>query len=161
MSSAFTITNPRIRNTNDVYRLLYCLYGYDVPMTEVQRYFPVSESKGVYKLFTDKLHKIGGLFDKRMMATRIRSANARKVRERSLLETSDGSITQYSVIELLERQVFQCALCKIYLIKSAHKQLDHIIPVSKGGRHVLQNVQWLCRACNLKKSDKIYGSPNG
>ena len=33
--------------------------------------------------------------------------------------------------------------------------LDHIVPVSKGGLHVWSNVQCLCRACNLSKSDKM------
>ena len=32
---------------------------------------------------------------------------------------------------------------------------DHIIPVSKGGSNTEANIQILCGACNLKKSDKI------
>lgn len=32
---------------------------------------------------------------------------------------------------------------------------DHIIPVAKGGGNTEANVQILCQACNLKKSDKI------
>lgn len=32
--------------------------------------------------------------------------------------------------------------------------IDHVIPRSKGGATVLQNLQALCRACNSKKSDK-------
>lgn len=34
-------------------------------------------------------------------------------------------------------------------------EFDHIIPFSKGGASTVDNVQILCKKCNLKKSDKI------
>jgi len=34
-------------------------------------------------------------------------------------------------------------------------ELDHIVPLSKGGAHVRQNLQCLCRQCNIKKSDRM------
>lgn len=33
-------------------------------------------------------------------------------------------------------------------------QLDHIVPLSKGGKHTRANVQPLCQRCNLKKYNK-------
>jgi 5-methylcytosine-specific restriction endonuclease McrA len=32
---------------------------------------------------------------------------------------------------------------------------DHIIPVSRGGSNYADNIQLLCRTCNLAKSDRI------
>ncbi len=32
---------------------------------------------------------------------------------------------------------------------------DHIIPVAKGGGNSSENIQILCKTCNLQKSDKI------
>lgn len=40
---------------------------------------------------------------------------------------------------------------------SRHKgifQIDHIHPMAKGGKTAAENLQLLCRSCNLKKSDK-------
>ena len=37
-------------------------------------------------------------------------------------------------------------------------EIDHIIPVSKGGRTVEENLQTLCWKCNRAKSNKIMGS---
>lgn len=34
-------------------------------------------------------------------------------------------------------------------------EFDHIIPVSKGGSNTENNIELLCKKCNLKKSDKI------
>lgn len=47
-----------------------------------------------------------------------------------------------------------CALCGK---KSPYKvifQIDHIIPMSRGGNTTIDNLQLLCRKCNLRKSDK-------
>ena len=41
---------------------------------------------------------------------------------------------------------------------SPHKglyQIDHIFPMSKGGKTAPENLQLLCRSCNMKKSDKV------
>jgi len=35
--------------------------------------------------------------------------------------------------------------------------IDHIIPASLGGKSRRQNIQFLCRECNLKKSNKLEG----
>jgi HNH endonuclease len=38
---------------------------------------------------------------------------------------------------------------------TSYLEFDHIIPHTKGGANTLENVQLLCRNCNLKKSDRI------
>lgn len=38
---------------------------------------------------------------------------------------------------------------------SLYPNLDHIIPLSKGGAHTKLNTQCLCRLCNLEKGASI------
>jgi hypothetical protein len=45
----------------------------------------------------------------------------------------------------------RCAECQA----TDYLEFDHIIPVAKGGSNSDNNVQMLCRRCNLKKSDLI------
>lgn len=59
---------------------------------------------------------------------------------------------------------WRCALCGVRTLKSkrgtAHPrapELDHIIPMSLGGPHTLDNVQLACRACNHSKGATIRG----
>jgi hypothetical protein len=44
-----------------------------------------------------------------------------------------------------------CVVCQ----STQELQFDHIIPFTSGGGNTVENIQLLCRLCNLKKSDKI------
>jgi 5-methylcytosine-specific restriction endonuclease McrA len=41
--------------------------------------------------------------------------------------------------------------------KDRSPELDHILPLSKGGPHTYDNVQCACRRCNLRKGSSPYG----
>ncbi len=43
----------------------------------------------------------------------------------------------------------------VYCGSTKNLHLDHIIPFSKGGDTCIENLQLLCRECNLRKSNKI------
>ena len=49
---------------------------------------------------------------------------------------------------------YVCANCQQVYKTREFLQIDHITPISKGGLTVEDNLQVLCRTCNLKKSDK-------
>ncbi len=53
----------------------------------------------------------------------------------------------------LIEQNYKCARCGT-LIENATSHADHIIPFSKGGLTNLDNLQILCKYCNLTKSNK-------
>ncbi len=52
-----------------------------------------------------------------------------------------------------ERQDGVCPLCK-KRFEFSEMEGDHIIPWSKGGKTVMENLQMLCRLCNNTKSDR-------
>ena len=57
--------------------------------------------------------------------------------------------------KVMARDNFKCCLCGASPAKdpNVELQIDHIIPWSKGGETVIDNLQTLCSKCNLGKSD--------
>lgn len=54
-----------------------------------------------------------------------------------------------------EKGHYVCAGCgREFATRSPELQIDHIVPMSKGGLTVPANLQLLCRTCNMRKSDK-------
>ena len=49
---------------------------------------------------------------------------------------------------------YECALCGVKNRSRVDFQVDHIVPMNRGGKSVPENLQILCRKCNAKKSDK-------
>jgi|DEB0MinimDraft_6_1074348.scaffolds.fasta_scaffold13388_2 hypothetical protein len=58
-------------------------------------------------------------------------------------------------IAILERDKFKCIYCGLGAKDGAVLNVDHILPISKGGSNESYNLQTLCRACNNGKADRI------
>lgn len=56
--------------------------------------------------------------------------------------------------QVLTRDGHRCRCCGNSVSTGAILHIDHIIPVSKGGRTILANLQALCSACNIGKRDR-------
>lgn len=54
-----------------------------------------------------------------------------------------------------EKGEYRCAICGITDRSRIFFQVDHIIPMNKGGKTVPENLQILCRKCNGLKGDKL------
>jgi 5-methylcytosine-specific restriction endonuclease McrA len=56
-----------------------------------------------------------------------------------------------------------CRLCSVSVAAEPHLllEVDHVIPVSKGGLSTPENLQALCWRCNRSKSNKLAGSEPG
>lgn len=70
-------------------------------------------------------------------------------------------------IKVFQRDGWRCHLCGRKTPKERrgtyHKrapELDHIVPLAKGGEHSYANTACACRECNLKKSDSVLGQPS-
>ncbi|SEA84170.1 Superfamily II DNA or RNA helicase [Oribacterium sp. KHPX15] len=54
-----------------------------------------------------------------------------------------------------DKGYYVCAECGMKAKDRIPFQVDHIIPMNKGGKTIPENLQILCRSCNAKKSDKL------
>lgn len=57
--------------------------------------------------------------------------------------------------KILKRDNFTCQACGITAKDGAKLHIDHIIPISKGGKTIEDNLQVLCEDCNIGKSNKF------
>lgn len=64
-------------------------------------------------------------------------------------------MTQELRNRIKERDNYTCQICGKYMPDEVGLHIDHIIPISKGGKTVEQNLQVLCDKCNLRKSNRI------
>lgn len=62
-----------------------------------------------------------------------------------------GSIPSKLREQVFERDGYKCKRC----FSTRLLQADHVFPESKGGETTLENLQTLCKKCNLKKGSKI------
>ena len=57
--------------------------------------------------------------------------------------------------EILKRDNFKCQICGRTQADGVKLEVDHIIPISKGGKTIDENLRTLCHDCNIGKSDKL------
>ena len=70
------------------------------------------------------------------------------------VEYQRGLMTPSLRYDILKRDKFACQICGYTQKEGVKLHVDHIIPVSKGGRTKKNNLRTLCSNCNLGKSDK-------
>lgn len=80
-----------------------------------------------------------------------RAGNPDKVREwaASRSRRKFGKLPRGTVSGLMREQDQRCAICLVALDASFH--VDHKLPLSRGGKHEVANVQLLCATCNVRK----------
>lgn len=79
-------------------------------------------------------------------------ADYRRNRRARILE-AEGTHTHADLVAIFERQSGKCAYCRCSL-KGIPREVDHIIPLARGGGNGPDNLQYLCRPCNRAKSAK-------
>lgn len=58
------------------------------------------------------------------------------------------------LIDIASRDRDRCWLCN-QRVAQAERTLDHVIPIARGGRHILSNVRLAHRRCNSAKGTKL------
>jgi 5-methylcytosine-specific restriction endonuclease McrA len=79
----------------------------------------------------------------------IRFANAEyRARKRA----AAGTLTATEFATILQRQRFRCHWCDVSIKNGA--QIDHVVPLVRGGEHSAANVVGSCGSCNRRKRSK-------
>jgi len=78
------------------------------------------------------------------------TAAALRARERSLMTLTLRS-------DILRRDGYRCRMCGAAGADGVELHVDHILPVSRGGRTIVENLQTLCAPCNLGKGARFVG----
>lgn len=74
-------------------------------------------------------------------------------KRRALKKLSKGTISVKEWIALKEAYNYTCPSCR-KKEPEIELTMDHIIPISRDGKHCIANIQPLCRECNGKKHAK-------
>lgn len=85
--------------------------------------------------------------------SKVRAASHR--RRIRLQKLSVDDLTSEEIQEILA-MAKRCAICGKRFLKKDKKTIDHILAISKGGRHSILNIQVAHLKCNLRKSAKHY-----
>ena len=63
-----------------------------------------------------------------------------------------AKVTNKIRFSIYKRDGYRCKKCGI---KTNDLEIDHIFPISKGGKTTYDNLQTLCKSCNMKKSNIV------
>jgi len=81
--------------------------------------------------------------------------NSDKKVQASWQRSERSKLTPSLRYDILRRDRFRCCLCGRSAQDGIELEVDHIIPVSKGGETTYDNLQTLCRDCNRGKGAKL------
>jgi hypothetical protein len=138
--------------TNKQIHFLSSSGGWTIPWKSVMN--TINQANGVYLELTKK--QGNGLYlvpdptiTEAILQTLMRIA------KRQLVGQSNDAATRHIPHEIKiavwQRDGGKCVQCGA----TSYLEYDHIIPFTKGGASTVNNVQILCRRCNLQKSDRI------
>jgi len=101
-------------------------------------------------------HRYGSYF--KALEAFVASMNGNIISSRQSSSTPNPRSLNYRIrFKVLQRDHFKCCACGASPAKNPDVKLhiDHIIPVSKGGKGDINNLQTLCEKCNLGKSNVL------
>lgn len=105
--------------------------------------------------------RCGGCTTKR--AREISRASHKETKHRRRARKKGATVERFTSLELFNRDGWKCQLCGCRVRKyktmnhPREATIDHIIPLSRGGKHALVNCQTACRQCNTIKGAKTKG----
>lgn len=71
---------------------------------------------------------------------------------KSICKVERGKVSNRMRFAVYERDHYRCRKCGR---RTDDLEIDHIVPISKGGKSTFDNLQTLCHKCNYEKGSKI------
>ena len=124
----------------------------NTPEFKVVIYINYSSKKGRVKKKKYQVYNKEQFYNKMQEYLKLR--NERKLYEISA-RVERARMSESMRYDVLKRDNFRCQICGASSKDGANLQVDHIIPVSKGGKTEMKNLQSLCSRCNIGKSNKM------
>lgn len=66
-----------------------------------------------------------------------------------------GKVSNKMRFSIYSRDGYRCRICGARQGKRVQLEIDHIIPIAKGGKSTYDNLQTLCHNCNVQKGDSV------
>lgn len=82
-------------------------------------------------------------------------AKKRKESHAYQVQKERGKMTDSMRYDVMRRDGFRCVLCGAKASDVVQLHVDHIFPVSRGGKTVMSNLRTLCSRCNQGKGCKV------
>lgn len=91
-------------------------------------------------------------------AARMKSYSDRPERMELIRASDDGTLS-VKVLSAMLREATHCWHCGTemttsYPVTRSNKTIDHDVPLSRGGKHSIDNISILCLGCNSSKQDR-------
>ncbi|MDP8212334.1 MAG: HNH endonuclease [Candidatus Zapsychrus exili] len=147
----------KILNQKKVYRQNNDRLTYD------KKYYAENREKiiAIKKIYHHENKDIISKKSKQYRKTKSYKNAATRARHKRRALMVNVTIEDFDPISIFERDNYICQLCGRKTrpnYKNPHHclypNLDHILPLSKGGEHSKRNTQCLCHKCNMEKNNK-------
>lgn len=127
---------------------------YNAPLQDINVHFMsrYTSPKGRNSYKRDDIYDCASLLSLMQRAQKIDVAKTEKQKSISAERSKMSDSLRY---DILKRDKFRCQICGATAADGVKLHVDHIMPVSKGGRTEKSNLRTLCDRCNLGKRDKI------
>ena len=140
------------------------LKKYEERMFQKACFYPVTETEVIVKLFLTNLHetliwhKKEQAYQPKALKEFIASVNVRNGKYFQIRTVWDAicrveraKVSNKMRFAIFERDHERCKKCG-----SRHNlEIDHIVPISKGGKSTPNNLQTLCHRCNVEKGSTV------
>ncbi len=109
------------------------------------------------EVFTDKAigWKESRLLKQTQEPEKAASTRAVSHKYRDFLFPSGDNFTAEDVLSIYQSQDGECISCYVDFTKEPY-EIDHKISLKMGGNNTADNIQLLCKSCNVQKNDMDY-----